>query len=408
MGVVDETVGYPESSSARVATLAQRNRVLAHAAALAVVVAAWISVAAAQQPASAPSGSPSPQQRAAMLQQWMKASQAQLRAYEWVETTVVAKGGEEKSRKQNRCYYGADGKLQKIPIEAAGSQDSGREARLGKRLKEKKKEEITSYMQSAVQLVHSYVPPDPARIQQSINSGKLSANVLEPGRRVQLDFKDYLKAGDVLSAQIEMPTNRLLGVGVSSYLDSPDDPVRLDVGMGVLPDGTIYSAKTVLDAKAKGLTVTVENAGYRKAATMKSCFERESNGGKLDDGQTDRRSIAVALLACGDCAWRRECCHGCRRWCGGRCDAIQSRSRSKSPTSCSPTWRHSWLRMPGFEVRLVGSYDADAGIRAEDRVQRNPPDRDRTTRQAAHGADQERRRPGPRRVRRQDPVRLQR
>jgi len=202
-----------------------------------------------------------------MLQQWMKASQAQLRGYEWVETTVIAKGGEEKSRKQNTCYYGADGKVQKIPIaDAAGSQDSGREGRLGKRLKESAKEEMTAYMQSAVQLVHSYVPPDPARIQQAVNAGKFSANVLEPGRRVQLDFKDYLKAGDVLSTQIEMPTNRLLGVGVSSYLDSPDDPVRLDVGMGVLPDGTIYTAKTVLDVKAKGLTVTVENTGYRKTA----------------------------------------------------------------------------------------------------------------------------------------------
>ena len=199
-----------------------------------------------------------------MLQQWMKASQAQLRSYEWVETTIVAKGGEEKSRKQNRCYYGADGKLQKIPIgDAAGSQESGG---LGKRLKEKKKEEMTSYMQSVVQLVHSYVPPDPSRIQQSVNSGKLSANIIEPGRRVQLDFKDYLKAGDVLSTQIEIPTNRLLGIGVSSYLDSPDDPVRLDVGMGVLPDGTIYTAKSVLEAKAKELTVTVENSGYRKTA----------------------------------------------------------------------------------------------------------------------------------------------
>lgn len=37
-----------------------------------------------------------------------------------------------------------------------------------------------------------------------------------------------------------------------------------DVGMGVLPDGTIYTAKTVLYAQAKGLTVTVANTGYRK------------------------------------------------------------------------------------------------------------------------------------------------
>jgi Rieske Fe-S protein len=215
-------------------------------------------------PALAQQAPPTPQQRAAMLQQWLKASQVQLRAYEWVETTVIAKGGEEKSRKQNRVYYGADGKLQKIPIEDPNAQPAGREGRLGKRVKEAAKEEITAYMQSAVALVHGYVPPDPAKIKQSIDAGKFSAS--PSGQQVRLDFRDYLKPGDTLSTRIEIQTNRLLGLAVSSYLDTPDDAVNLDVAMGVLADGTIYSAKTVLDAKAKGITVTVENSGHRKIA----------------------------------------------------------------------------------------------------------------------------------------------
>jgi hypothetical protein len=36
--------------------------------------------------------------------------------------------------------------------------------------------------------------------------------------------------------------------------------------MSTLPDGTIYTAKTVLNAPAKGVTVTVENSGYHKSA----------------------------------------------------------------------------------------------------------------------------------------------
>ena len=63
-----------------------------------------------------------------------------------------------------------------------------------------------------------------------------------------------------------MPTNRLLAIGVNSYLDTRDDVVSLDVTMSVLPDGTIYAEKSILDAKAKGITVTVENAGYRRIA----------------------------------------------------------------------------------------------------------------------------------------------
>ena len=35
-----------------------------------------------------------PQERVAALKQSLQASQSQLRTYEWIETTVVAKGGE--------------------------------------------------------------------------------------------------------------------------------------------------------------------------------------------------------------------------------------------------------------------------------------------------------------------------
>jgi hypothetical protein len=39
--------------------------------------------------------------------------------------------------------------------------------------------------------------------------------------------------------------------------------VTLDVRYGTLADGTSYVAKTTLDAKAKNITVVVENSGHR-------------------------------------------------------------------------------------------------------------------------------------------------
>ena len=201
------------------------------------------------------------EQRVAMLKQWLQASQAQLRTYEWVETTVITKGGEEKSRKQNTVYYGADGKLQKVPV-AGGSEgkSGGPPGRLMKKAAENKKEEMADYMEQAAALMHSYVPPDPNRIQQAVNNGKLSVT---PGQRVRLDFRDYLKSGDLLSVEIEAPTNRLIGMAVTSYLDTPKDEVRMNIGMGVLPDGTLYTGRTTLDAVAKGVAVTIENTGHR-------------------------------------------------------------------------------------------------------------------------------------------------
>lgn len=234
----------------------EMNRVAGAFAIGAVMVAA----AALAQPAPTPQ--PTAQDRVGMLKAWLAQSQAQLRNYQWVETTVVAKSGEEKSRKIENCYYGVDGALVKVPIE----NDKSSEPRgpLMHHIAEKKKEELTQYMDDAAALVHTYIPPVPELIAATEQAGNFALNIVDPGHTVRLEFKSYHKNGDMLSVDIDLPTNRLLGVHVASYLDSPDDAVQLDSTMGVLPDGTLYVAKSVLYAQAKDVTVTVENNGYRR------------------------------------------------------------------------------------------------------------------------------------------------
>ena len=61
-------------------------------------------------------GGAAAQERIAALKQSLAQSQQRLRQYEWIETTVVSLKGEEKSRKVLRCYYGADGKIEKLPV----------------------------------------------------------------------------------------------------------------------------------------------------------------------------------------------------------------------------------------------------------------------------------------------------
>jgi hypothetical protein len=214
------------------------------------------SIAPAQTP------QPSVQERVAALKTSFAESQANLRSYEWIETTVVTLKGEEKSRKQQRCYYGADGVLQKVVIDASPTAAPKRGLRGA--IVANKKAELTDYMQSAVALVKSYLPPDPARIQAATNAGKTSIQVLDPGRRVQVNFRDYQKAGDNLAVTINVANNVIAGVGVSTYLSSAADAVTLDASMGQLGDGTIYTSNIVLNAPAKNITVNVQNTGYRK------------------------------------------------------------------------------------------------------------------------------------------------
>lgn len=106
------------------------------------------------------------QQRVANFKQAVQQSMSGLRKYEWIEPTTVSLKGKVKSQKQNRCYYGADGRIQKVPIgePAAPPQEPsrGRGGRIKSRIVAKKTGEMTDYMKQAADLVHQYVPPDPA------------------------------------------------------------------------------------------------------------------------------------------------------------------------------------------------------------------------------------------------------
>jgi hypothetical protein len=207
-------------------------------------------------------GGESTQERVAALKQSLAQSQQALRAYQWVETTTVSMKGEQKSMKQQSCYYGADGKVQKTPI--AASPPPKKKGGLRGKAIESKKEEITETMQQAVALVKTYVPPNPAAIQRATEAGKVAVETVQPGKVVRLVFKDYELPGDSLAITMDLATNHLTAISVATYLGSPSKPVNMNVTMGSLPDGATYTAGTQLSLPAEKLVVDVTNSGYRK------------------------------------------------------------------------------------------------------------------------------------------------
>src|SRR5512137_441698 len=202
------------------------------------------------------------QERVAALKSSMAASQQALRAYQWVETTSVSLKGEVKSQKQMSCYYGADGALQKLPISA--TPPPKKKGGLRGKIAESKKEELTDTMKQAVALVTTYVPPNPAMIQRAVNAGKVSIEILQPGKVARLVFKDYELPGDSLGVTMDLTTNHLMAISVASYLGTPSTPVTMNATMGNLADGTTYTASTQLSLPSEKLEVNVTNSGYRK------------------------------------------------------------------------------------------------------------------------------------------------
>jgi hypothetical protein len=241
---------------------------LVHRFALAFALTAGVTVSLLTAAPSARQNPQTPDQRVAALKKNLADGQAALRKYEWVETTVLSLKGEEKSRKQMRCYYGADGKLQKTALDAAPAPapapapSGGRGGRVKGKVVANKKDEMKDYMEKAAALIHKYVPPAPEKIQKVKDAKKLAVTPVDPSK-VRLELSDYLQSGDKLTITVNAATNTLAGLSVATYLDKPADTVTLDVQFGALSDGTSYQAQTTFVAAAKNIQVVIQNSGHR-------------------------------------------------------------------------------------------------------------------------------------------------
>jgi hypothetical protein len=212
---------------------------------------------------------PAPDQMVAALKQNLAESQKRLRQYEWIETTAISLKGEEKSRKQQRVYYGADGKLTKLPLGEPPAQAAKGGGRRGGRLKEQvvenKKSEMQAYMEKAAALIQQYVPPDPAQIQKAKDAGHMVLRP-QPDGKVRVEFRNYVQPDDQLAIDVDAKAALLSALSVATYLEKPEDAVTLNVGFATLADGTSYTAQTALEAKAKNIRVVVESSGHRPLA----------------------------------------------------------------------------------------------------------------------------------------------
>jgi len=199
-----------------------------------------------------------------MIKKNLTDSKANLVNYEWLETTTTSLKGEQKSVKQNQCYYSVDGKLTKVET-GGGTQEKAKGGIRG-RVIANKKEDMADYIKACIDKVQTYLPPDAAKLQQIYGAGKTSIQVLEPGKKFKLSFPDYNVKGDILSISVDKANQKLMALEVNTYVDNPKEKVVFNVAYSDLPDGTQYAGSTTLDAVAKELKIVIVEGGFKKAA----------------------------------------------------------------------------------------------------------------------------------------------
>jgi hypothetical protein len=221
---------------------------------------AMIAPAIAQAPANGEL-----QQRLAEIKQSSAANQQKLHQYQWTETTDVTLKGQPRPPKQSLARYGPDGKVQKTPLDAPQPQQqqqaAGRGGRIKQRVVEKKKEEFQEYGAQIKTLLALYMPPDPSKMQQALQSGKASLN--KGSGTADIVFHDYALPGDQMTLSFDTAAKKISTINVKTYMDDPKDAVTLAVQFANLPDGTHYVQKTDLNATAKQLQVTTISSDFR-------------------------------------------------------------------------------------------------------------------------------------------------
>jgi|HubBroStandDraft_5_1064220.scaffolds.fasta_scaffold50122_2 hypothetical protein len=203
---------------------------------------------------------PEVQQKFAAAQQAAAQNKARLRQYQWTETTQITLNGEQKPPSENLCQYGPDGQVQKTPIGPPPQQPSG--GRLKQRVIEKKKAEMADYMGDVKGVLSMYVPPDPDKMQQAFQAGKVSLN--PAGSVLNIVFTNYAQPGDSMTLVFDPAIKKIISLSVNTYMGQAKDAVTLQVQMAGLPDGTSYPQQTILNATAKNLVVTTTNSNYQK------------------------------------------------------------------------------------------------------------------------------------------------
>ena len=226
-----------------------------------LIAATFVMVAFSLAVLAQASGGANPelQQKFAALKQSAAANQQKLHKYQWTEIQQVTYKGDQKPQQQFMCQYGPDGKVQKFPM---GPQQQPSGGRLKQRMIEKKKDQMEQYMGQVKSLLAAYVPPNPAKMQESAQAGKIALSRDPAAGLVNFTFTDYVQPGDKMVVAFDTTSKKIANLNVNTYMGQEKDAVTLMVDFSSLPDGTNYAEKTTLNVAAKQMVVTTINTNY--------------------------------------------------------------------------------------------------------------------------------------------------
>jgi len=210
----------------------------------------------APKPSAAPAASANAKAASARFIEALQ-KQTAIKSYQWTETMVVRVDGKEKATVVNTCGYNEDGGVSRTPVKGERTQVAKGTPGTAP--------EIDSYVNSAVAVMRGYVRPRPEKLQACEDAGRVSVST--DGKGQKLEYRDYLKPGDILTLVLDPSTSQILSSSASTYVINSNDRAEIHTEMAQLPDGSSYPSHIKFDTPGRQMGIVATDSNYRKKSS---------------------------------------------------------------------------------------------------------------------------------------------
>ena len=199
-----------------------------------------------------------------MLQEFAARNAAQLRAYQWIETTTATVDGHTRPAQKSLCHFGPDGSLVRTPLDA--QQNGSPQLKGGpvmRSIERKKMDEIKEEMAQVHEVTAMYLPLNPDNLIQAVRTRQVGFE-REPTGSTAVVLSNYAKQGDKVTFALDSTARQIQSISVKTFLSSQNEPLSITLQFSRLEDGTVYPSITNIQAPSEQISITTLSSDFSK------------------------------------------------------------------------------------------------------------------------------------------------
>jgi hypothetical protein len=181
---------------------------------------------------------------------------ALMKQYSWNCRSELSENGAPKDTRIDTVTWGPDGQPQHTLLNDQRNPLPG--GFLRKRIAEKEREEVETYLKSLRTFLHQYTLPTAGQVINLISSATIPAP--GPDGALQISGAGVVVPGDTVSLTINAPTRQTLRMTIMTFFKG--DEVTVTATFKTLASGLNYAAYIQVNVPDKNLTLLIQNYDY--------------------------------------------------------------------------------------------------------------------------------------------------